>query len=881
MHQRKLLAAAISAALGLAGAARAAEAPKSLPLQKGDHICIIGNGLADGLQHDGWLETMVYSRFPKDELVFRNMGFGGDEVVFRDRSDNFGTPDQWLTKEKADVVLAFFGYNEAWAGKAGLEKYKGNLTKFIKDTLASKYNGKAEPKLVIFSPIAHEDIHNPNYPDGKKNNEDLKLYSDAMAQVASANGVLFVDLFTPSQKLFADAKTPLTMDGVHLSAKGDKALAPIILHGLFPDSAARGKVNVAAMKRLREAINEKNFYFFEHYDTVDGYNVYGGRSSLVYNGVSNFAVMQRELEVLDVMCANRDKRVWAVAQGGDLKVDDSNTPPFIPVPTNHPNNSPDLDPQAAIAHMKVPEGMRVELVASEKDTPALANPVQMAWDTQGRLFVCAWPNYPHWKPKDPFDDKVLIFSDFGTDGKAGKTGVFLDHLNCPTGMEFYNNGLLVAQAPYMIYARDTTGGDKPNVMQRVLSGIDSADTHHTENSFVLDPGGALYYQEGTFLHSQVENVWGPPARNQNAGVYRYEPRTGKFEPYACYGFANPHGHVFNNWGTDIIIDGTGAVPYYGPTISGKKYFPDKHSNSPTVYRQRTRPCPGAEILSSPIFPEKYNGNLLVANVIGMQGILDYKLEEKDSGLVGTEVEPLLQSDDPNFRPVDIKIGPDGAIYFCDWYNPLIGHMQHHLRDPSRDHTHGRIYRIVPTDHGLRTPAQVAGAPIEALLDLLKDPEDRTRSRAKIELGGRDSKQVIATVDKWMAGLDAKDANYQHNLMEALWVYQYHNVVNQALLEKMLASPNHHARAAATRVLCYWRDRVKDPLKLLRKLVNDNNPRVRLEAVRACSFFTVPEAQDVALDSLNKPQDKWLKYELDDAMKTLDKVAKGAKQTARR
>ena len=128
---------------------------------------------------------------------------------------------------------------------------------------------------------------------------------------------------------------------------------------------------------------------------------------------------------------------------------------------------------------------------------------------------------------------------------------------------------------------------------------------------------------------------------------------------------------------------------------------------------------------------------------------------------------------------------------------------------------------------------------------------------------------MAAVDKWAAGLDSKDPNYQHHLMEALWVHQYHNVVDEALLKKMLRSPDYHARAAATRVLCYWRDRVTDPLALLKIQVVDEHPRVRLEAVRACSFFTTSKAAEVALESLNLPQDPVLKYTMDETMKTLE------------
>ncbi len=340
--------------------------------------------------------------------------------------------------------------------------------------------------------------------------------------------------------------------------------------------------------------------------------------------------------------------------------------------------------------------------------------------------MAAWPSYPHWKPKEEMDDKILIFEDTNGDGKADKQTTFARGLHNPTGFEFANGGVLVAQVPDILFLKDTDGDDQADQRTRVLSGLDSADTHHSANSFQLDPGGAVYFQEGTFHHTQVETPYAPTLRNANAAVYRYEPRTQKFEAYVTFSFANPHGHVFDRWGQDIITDGTGAVPYHGTLFSGHLDFPRKHARPPTVYKQRTRPCPGIEVLSSRHFPEALQGNLLVGNVIGFQGILQYKIEDNDSSFSGTEVEPIVSSTDPNFRPSDIEIGPDGAIYFLDWQNPIIGHMQHNLRDPSRDRTHGRIYRVTAEGRPLLKPAKIAGEPIEKLLDLLKEPEDRVR-----------------------------------------------------------------------------------------------------------------------------------------------------------
>ena len=290
-------------------------------------------------------------------------------------------------------------------------------------------------------------------------------------------------------------------------------------------------------------------------------------------------------------------------------------------------------------------------------------------------------------------------------------------------------------------------------------------------------------------------------------MFRYEPRTQKFDVHVTYGFANPHGHVFDYWGRDIVHDGTGAVPYDGALFSGYLEYPAKHSRPPTVYQQRTRPCGGTEILSSGHFPDELQGNLLVSNVIGFQGILQYKLNDDGASFTGTEVEPIVYSSDPNFRPIDIEIAPDGSLYFTDWQNPIIGHMQHNLRDPNRDRTHGRVYRVTYPSRPLLTPPKIAGESIENLLELLKDKNNRVRYRAKLELSARDSDEAIAATKKWIASLDGADSDYEHHMMEALWVHQHHNVVDQALLVRMLQSPEPLARTAATRVLCHWRDSI--------------------------------------------------------------------------
>jgi len=902
--------------------AAAAPPPARLQLQPGDHIALIGNALAERMQHDNHWETLLHQRFPRLNLVVRNLAFTADEVDIKTeisienssyskgdkvlparlRSQNFGSPDQHLAFSKATVVLACFGFNESFAGPAGVAKFKADLAHFIEHTRKQNYSDAGAPRLALVSPIAHENLGNPNLPDGKANNANLKLYTDAMAEVARAQGVPFVDLFTPTLKAYASSPFRFTHNGIHLNTDGHKAVARLLDEGLF------GKVGAPPdfSDKLRTEVTEKNFQWFNRYRAVNGYYIYGKRSLVKFSDgeQSNAHVMERERAVLDVMTANRDVRVWKVASGEAVPVviDDSNVPPFLPVKTHFGAGRVDrakaanpiqkvgmssksgeadaiayLPSAEALKQFKLAPGFAINCFASEEQFPEIANAVQMAFDARGRLWVCTMPSYPQYQPlvdrvgiRSMPDDKLVILEDTDGDGKADKSTIFARGLHVPTGFEFYNGGVLVAQQPDLVFLKDTNGDDLADFSERVLGGFDSGDSHHSISAFTLGPAGELYMLEGTFFYTQVETPYGP-VRNHNAAAYRFEPRTAKFEVFVSYGFANPWGMTFDRWGQPFIADASPGQNFWATPFAGRVIFPDKRPTMPQWIQMRVRPTSGCEFVSSRHFPSEAQGRYLLNNVIGVQGVLQHTVEEKDSGFTGKEIEPLLLSDDKNFRPVDMEFGPDGALYLVDWHEPLIGHLQYSIRDPLRDKTHGRIYRVTYAGNPLLKPAKIAGASIEALLNLLKEPEDRTRQRAKTELAARPVDQVIAALVKWTKALNRADANFEHHRLEALWLHQSMNVANEPLLNEILASTEPRARAAAVRVHAYWRDRVNKPLDTLAKLVKDPHPRVRVEAIRALSFYPTSKAAEIALEALELPQDQYVKYALDETIRTLERA----------
>jgi len=332
-----------------------------------------------------------------------------------------------------------------------------------------------------------------------------------------------------------------------------------------------------------------------------------------------------------------------------------------------------------------------------------------------------------------------------------------------------------------------------------------------------------------------------------------------------------------------VGDGTGAQQHWDSPLSGAPVS-GRRGMDPIFNNQGMRPAVGSEFLLTRHFPDDVQGQFIYACVINMNGIPRFNVYDESAGFGGERVmhrlqdeqgnrrripDDLLASSDENFRPVDPQVGPDGALWFGDWCNALIGHMQYSQRDPNRDHQHGRIYRLVYKDRPLVGPVTQYGKSERELLEQLRAYEPRTRYRARRELRDRPTEQVKAAVEQWAAEIDAGDSDDDHLLCEALWVLQGHHAIDGDLLRRVLQSKTPHARAAAMHLVADEREYLPDAQEILEAGIRDDHPRVRLEAVRGLSFYPNMSAVAAALAVLDSPMDSWLEYTLEHTLGALE------------
>ncbi len=813
----------------------------TLPLQlfPGERVALIGNTLFDRSQHYGHFETLLQQGFPQHKIVVRNLSWSADAIDIQPRPANFADLEQHLLHEKVDVILAAFGFNESFAGEEGLPLFEERLRTFLSELRSKSFSGSGSPRIVLVSPIANEDL--PRVPAATMNNPRIELYLDAMRAIAGEQRVGFVDAYTSTKAAMQSPGDDLTVNGIHLNEAGYELFAKTLFEQLFSRPAP------TIDPSLRAAIVDKDAQYFRRYRPCNTFYYTGDRNKSY--GYLDFLPAMRNF---DMMVANREAAIWRMAQGESaVDVDDSNLP-ALPKTKEERGANTWLTAADELKEFDIDPRFEVNLFAGEEEFPDIAAPIQMRWDSRGRLWVACSTTYPHVYPGNKPNDKLVILEDVDGDGKADKSTVFAQDLHIPLSFEFGNGGVYISEMPDLTFLKDTDGDDRADVRTRLLTGFGTEDSHHALHDFVWTPDGDLIFRESIFHHSQVETAYGP-VRQQNSGWFRFDPETQRLTSFGTYPSTNPWGVTFDDWGQHVASHPIYAAAFHALDPA----YPGQHPK-PDGLQAYSGTC-GQDFVDFASFPAELQGGFIKARYKPTNRIEIHRWRENDFGFEEEYVSDLIFSRNLSFIPVDVGFGPRGAFYVCDWYNPIKGHAQYSLRDERRDRHSGRIWRVTAKGMPLQEPPKIADASIEELLDLLKRPEYRVRYWAKRELRDRDPQLVKKALDAWVQQISRDDVRFRQHQLEAVWLYRGIDATNLDLLRELLVCEHHLARAAATEQLRFWHSHLNDSVALLQVSANDPSAIVRMQAAIAATYMGTPAALDAMLDVLKHPSGGHLDY----------------------
>ena len=532
---------------------------------------------------------------------------------------------------------------------------------------------------------------------------------------------------------------------------------------------------------------------------------------------------------------------------------------------NELTNVPSSDPEVEKASLRLSDDLEINLFISDPD---IDKPIQMAWDEKGRLWLATSNSYPQPVPGQDANDKIFIVEDLDQDGTADRSTVFKDGLLTPTGIEFGDGGVYVANSTEMIHFSDTDGDRVADLEREVLRGFGADDTHHILHTFNWGPDGKFYMNQSVYIYSHVETPWGVE-RLRGGGIWRYDTEMQKLEVMAR-GMWNAWGFVFDKDGQSFATDGAGGdgiLPIYPgvayvPAVGVDRTMKGLNPDSPKYA--------GLEIISGDHFPADWDGDL-ITNDFRANKIVRYHVEEDASGYKTTEQEPVVWSDHIAFRPVAISQGPDGALYVADWYNPIIQHGEVDFRDPRRDHQHGRIWRITSKSGRLNKWADLGQLSVPDLLAKLTSDDLWTRKQVRRLLREHKREEVQEALKGWTYTLLEMESASSDQMLEALWLHQSLNTPNESLIEKMSKSGDHRQRRAVARVLVDWGDQIESTIAILEDLVVDEHLGVKREAVNALGGRASFDAAQLAMSAYQDDLDPFMDYELFQALRELEPI----------
>ena len=543
---------------------------------------------------------------------------------------------------------------------------------------------------------------------------------------------------------------------------------------------------------------------------------------------------------------------------------EADTTPDLRTPDRPP--AADNSVEAEMASFTIHKDFEVSLFADE--TLGIANPVAIQWDHRGRLWVLTTLAYAQLKPGETPNDKVIILEDSDADGTADQSTVFADGLDMSTGFALGNGGVYLAEGPDLVHLVDSNGDDVADKKTLLLTGFGTGDTHQNISNFIFDSGGFLYFSQGLHAFSTVETPWGV-SRGERAGFWRFDPRTSRLDPFGFPGMvsANPCGIAIDRWGALFIKSNGPRLCFATPGL-----IPTTHPRELMQFAEvgaTPGKSMGAEIVETAGQPGWLQQHALIAGYFARQ-VNALPLIEDGSGFKKVEPVNLMSADHPSFRPVDIRMGPDGGIYISDWFNPVINHYQVSLRHPHRDYDHGRIWKLRPKDLPPVEPPVLVDLAVDELFEHLRSPERWTRDQARRLITESDSNKATKLLSAWAKKLDPSSDADSHALVEAVGILEARGSVSPELLDHLQRSAEPRTSAVAARILSRSTENIDDAdaTERLSKLLRDPHPRPRLEAVIACANRAHAESLPLALTALDSEVDPFIDYALNQTVHAL-------------